>query len=472
VNDYLIRTDRFVAGLGLEAYRVGGSVRDELLGRKVKDADYVVRAPLVDLYRALLDTDAKVSNLKLRDGRHVGFRASRKGLGLIEIVLPRAERSTGPGHRDFEIVVDHTLSLEEDATRRDFTFNALYVDAASGPILDPTGRGLSDLQRKMINVTHADSFRDDPVRMLRALRFMSTLDYDLGGETFGLMVNAADAAANLVGPKGGASAVAFEELCKLLMGQVPAKALRMARDTGVLGRFLPELAPMLGFDQGSRYHDMTTDEHTFVALETAAHVNAPLRVRLALLFHDSGKPESAWVGDDGRKHYYAHGYYDADGEPCISEDHETVGARLWAQAGQRLGVPIKLRKEVETLVHEHMVKCEAVKPTKIRRARVALGDNMLRDLYLMRACDLSGKGLKNEKFLNNIRDMERVREEAQAAGVPASVADLAIDGRDAAAVGLRGQEIGDALRRVLDEVVCQPEGVRLTREWQLGRLGA
>jgi tRNA nucleotidyltransferase (CCA-adding enzyme) len=73
----------------------------------------------------------------------------------------------------------------------------------------------------------------------------------------------------------------------------------------VLAVVLPELAPMLGFEQGSRYHDLNTDEHTFKALETAAHVDAPLRVRWALLFHDAGKPDSAWVGKDGRKHYYA-----------------------------------------------------------------------------------------------------------------------------------------------------------------------
>jgi tRNA nucleotidyltransferase/poly(A) polymerase len=486
---YLDRTDTFVAGLGLEAYRVGGSVRDELLGRKVKDADYVVRnASLSDLYARVADAGAKPSALKLRDGRTVGVRANARGLGLLEIVLPRVERSTGPGHRDFEIVVDPSLPLGEDAIRRDFTFNALYRpivdsdDFEDHDVIDPTGRGVYDLNHRLINVTHADSFRDDPLRILRALRFVSTLDYELGAETRALMLADADATSNLVGPQGGASATAFEELCKLLMGQNPAKALRLARDVGVLERFLPELSPMLGFDQGSRYHDMTTDEHTFVALETAAHVEAPLRVRLALLFHDSGKPESAWIGKDGRKHYYAKtltrmlpddgiGGELATWKPVeyTTEDHEAVGARLWREAAARLGVPRRVRDEVNTLIENHMVGCEKVKPVKVRRARVALGDDMLRDLYLMRACDLSGKGTRNMKFLANIHAMERERSFAQERGVPAAIGDLQINGRDCIERGIYGPAIGEALAAILDEVVCQPDELRRSREWQLER---
>jgi tRNA nucleotidyltransferase/poly(A) polymerase len=475
VNSYLARTDAFVASLGLEAYRVGGSVRDELIGRKVKDADYVVRAPMRELREALSQTDANISPIKLRDGRHVGYRAAQRGLGLIEMVLPRKEVSTGPGHGDFEIVVDHEISLDEDAERRDFTFNALYfaVGDDSEDVLDPTGGGLYDLQHKRIQVTHEDSFRDDPVRMLRALRFISTLDYELAPPTRWLMARDAGAAANLVGVKGGASAAAFEELCKLLMGQCPAKALREARDTGVLAYFLPELADMIGFDQVSRYHDMTTDEHTFMALETAAHVDAPLRVRMALLFHDSGKPETAWIGKDGRKHYYARKVKYNECPPLYveTEDHEVVGARLWKSAAKRLGAGKHITDDVFTLIRNHMVQCEKIKPTTVRRERVRLGDDMLRDLYLMRACDLSGKGCGgNVRFLGNIRHMEHARIEAAEAGVPASTKELAIDGRDAVEAGLVGPAIGQALRRVLDEVVCQPDELRMSREWQLSAL--
>jgi len=236
------------------------------------------------------------------------------------------------------------------------------------------------------------------------------------------------------------------------------------RDTGVMVTLLPELAPMLGFDQGSRYHDLTTDEHTFKALETAAHVDAPLRVRMALLFHDAGKPASAWIGDDGRKHYYGKGE---------TEDHEVVGARLWDEAAERLGAERKLRNEVRTLIENHMVTVDGkLKPSKVRRARVRFGDDMLRDLYLHRMCDLSGKGKASIKHMERIAALEVVRCEAAAAKVPASVKELDINGNDLKALGADGRVIGEVLAAVLDEVVVQAVDVPRTRDWQLARAEA
>lgn len=522
MSNYLERTDSFMASLRLarfggEVYRVGGSVRDEILRRKVKDADYMVRGiGLSDLGDYLTGTalgrgKTAISKLSLRDGRQAGWRVTSPGLGMIEIVLPRTEVPRDPKlgeniHRAFDIVVNPLLTLDEDAKRRDFTFNALYkrIDPdypgtlvlesrgfEARDVVDPTGRGIYDLTHKLINVTHADSFRDDPLRTLRALRFISTLDYELGAETYALMALHADAVTGL-SAKGYASGTLLDELSKLLMGQCPAKALRIARDTGVLAVAFPELAPMLGFDQGSRYHDMTTDEHTFVALETAAHVDAPLRVRMALLFHDAGKPETAWLGNDHRKHYYTPSddvwldkidgmmadETEIEGKPwkewaCANkpQDHEIVGARLWDEAAARLNAPKKLRDDVRTLILNHMVPCQKTNPVKVRRARVRLGDEMLHDLYLMRMCDLSGKGNKNAKFLLNVAEMESARAQAEAHGVAVSPKDLRINGHDLIELGVDGRDIGRALKAVLDEVVCQPDETRNDREWQLYRAG-
>lgn len=493
---YLEKTDTFIGSLGMASYRVGGSVRDELLGRRVKDADYIVRGvDLATLGKALRvigyewSPDAKVSPLVLRDGRQAGWRVAARGLGCIEVVLPRTEISTGPGHRDFEIVIDPDLDLIDDAKRRDFTFNALYKAISAEPyyehmvygtILDPTERGIHDLERRRINITHADSFRDDPLRILRALRFISTLGYELGAETRATMALHADAVTGLT--QAGVSGTVLDELCKLLMGQDPAAALRVARDTGVMAVAFPELAPMLGFDQGSRYHDMTTDEHTFTALETAAHVDAPLRVRMALLFHDSGKPETAWWGMDGRRHYYGgtHIAYRPDPERQrviavgseTTEDHEIAGARIWRRAANRLNAGKTLRDDVDKLIRNHMVDCQKVKPVRVRRERVRLGDDLLRDLYLMRMCDLSGKGSKNMKFLANVAAMEHVRGEAQDAGVPCGPRDLKINGHDVIELGATGNDIGRVLSAVLDEVVCDPTVDKQTREWQLKRAEA
>lgn len=481
---YLDRTDSFMyAAVGNAAYRVGGSVRDEILGRRVKDADYVVVGLTLDELRSkiqeLLDKTrlekAAISPLKMRDGQQGGWRVSGRGLGVIEIMLPRTEISTGPRHQDFKIIVDPDLPLETDARRRDFTFNALYrqmsfgtnegTSLLTGPdgtvhenLVDPTGMGLEDLHRRRINITHADSFRDDPLRILRALRFVSTLGYELGAETHALMAVHAQAAHGL-SLKGYASGTVFDEFSKLLMGENPAEALRIARHTGVLSVVMPELAPMLGFDQGSRYHDLTTDEHTFKAIATAAHVDAPLEVRWALLFHDSGKPASAWVGNDGRKHYYEN--------PALGkEDHQDLGADIWLEAAYRLNVPKTLRADVETLIANHMVTYGA-KHSRVARERIRLGDEMYRWLLLHRMCDLTGKGKPNFGHMRTVKDLEEMRAKMEMQRVPRSHADLAIRGRDIVEMGVQGKKVGEILDRVLDEVALDPGEPKNTREWQL-----
>jgi hypothetical protein len=116
-----------------------------------------------------------------------------------------------------------------------------------------------------------------------------------------------------------------------------------------------------------------------------------------------------------------------------------------------------------------MVPCQKVDPVRVRRERVRLGDEMLHDLYLMRMCDLSGKGNKNAQFLLNVAELERERTEAEAYGVPNSPRDLLVDGNDLAAAGVpKGQTMGAVLGTLLDEVVCQPK-LAGDRDWQLNR---
>jgi tRNA nucleotidyltransferase (CCA-adding enzyme) len=490
------RADNFMRSLGVEAYRVGGSVRDEVLGRRPKDADYVVFGmPLADLGEYLRDQRADwrkfaVAPLKLRDGRQAGWRVSAKGLGVIEIMLPRTDISTGPAHTDFEIIIDPNLPLEEDAKRRDFTFNALYKivhegksSLVAGPngllyedIIDPLG-GLEDLQRRQIQVTYGNSFRDDPLRTLRAIRFVSVLGYNLSPETRAVMLRDAPNVTGLTA-NGFASGTVIDEMSKILMGNDVGRALRMARDTGVLGSLFPELAPMLGFDQGSRYHDLTTDEHTFKALETAAKVDAPLRVRWALLFHDAGKPESAWIGPDGRLHYYATEKVvvslDGTESKVLTEDHEVVSERLWREAAVRVGATKDLREDVATLIRNHMVPVKTkATGVRVRRMRVQFGDDLLRDLLMHRVCDLNGKTAKvTQNHIIHVGKMEALRQEAQESKVPASTKELKIDGGTLIGMGIQpGPGMGQVLKEVLDEVVCQPDDLHQSREWQQDAAG-
>lgn len=458
-----MKADAYIRSLGFEAYRVGGSVRDEILGRTPKDADYVVFGADLDTLRSrVAETGGKPSKLQLRDERQIGVRANVRGLGLVEIALPRTEVSTGPGRHDFEIVVDPNLTLADDAKRRDFTINALYRDVNSPKtIVDPLQTGKDAVKQRVLQTTHRNSFRDDPLRILRAVRFVAR-GFAVDERTELQMQDHADAVTGLT--VKGVSGTAFDELCKTLMGRYVGRALRLMRDSGVMVVLLPELEPMIGYEQESRYHDLTTDEHTFVALEAAAGMHCDLRVRVALLFHDSGKPESAWVGEDGRKHYYSNGE---------TEDHEIIGARIAAAALARLNAPTSLRKDVDTLILRHMISLSGkTRPAKVRRWRCELGDELLADLLKHRLCDVMGKGSIDNAQLMALARLEQIREDAERHRVPKSVKDLQINGHDAIERGLEGKQIGAVLTAILHEVVSQPDAKKLGREWQMNRLEA
>lgn len=481
--------DQFMATLNLpEVYRVGGSVRDELLGRRSHDSDYMVRlASLSEIRDELVAKGGKPTVLKTRDGRQVGWRAAVRGLGLLEVVLPRTERSTGPGHGDFEIVSDPALTLAQDCTRRDFTINALYRDVKGGEVLDPTGIGINDLAMRLIRTTNPNSFRDDPLRTLRALRFVSKLNFVLERTTLYQMKTHADAVTGL-SLKGYPSGTILTELSGLLMGQLPGNALRLMRDSGVMAVLLPELAPMLGYEQRSRYHSKTTDEHTFDAVQAAANMReeASLRVRWALLLHDSGKPAVAWRGSDGFDHYYAMPPNEfwrrwENGEEAQPESlcsHEEISGQIAGRLLRRLNAPNALRNDVFTLVRRHMVPIhQNIKPFKVRQWRAELGDELLHDLIVHRTCDVIGK-LGPDAAVAHLRSRDAAFEtlewianeqaRAKQAGVPLSAKDLAISGHDIMAAGFEGREIGRVQADLLHEVLAQPK--LNDREWLLKRL--
>lgn len=455
-----------------ETYRVGGSVRDEMLNRESKDGDYIVRdVTLAAIQKKLTLAGAAVSPLKLRDGRQVGWRASTP-FGLLEIAMPRHEITTGPGHRDFAIVCDPHTSLEEDARRRDFTINALYKNVHNGGVLDPLKQGLTDLVNDhWIRTTHPDSFRDDPLRTLRALRFLSTLpgEFEFVESTYQEMVTHAESVTALT--LKGVSATALSELERILMGDNVAKALRYMRDSGVLQVLLPELTSMLRFEQQSAYHDKLLDEHVFDAIDAAARLNAPLRVRMSLLFHDAGKPWMAWEDVDGAKHYYALSarmVHTVDGPPTAVYSHEWWGAWLAGQALERLNAPAQLRRDVKTLIERHMLPLEkSVRSIKVHTWRAELGDALLADLITHRECDVLGKGSDVHDALEALEGIRRTQQLAISQAVPRCVKDLAIDGADLQRIGFGGRLIGEIQRALLHDVMAQPK--LNEHEWLLAR---
>jgi poly(A) polymerase/tRNA nucleotidyltransferase (CCA-adding enzyme) len=449
----------YVRSLELGAYVVGGAVRDELLGLESKDADFLVPGVDIEGLRQALAPDGRADELTVA-GRPVGVRFYPRDAALrervpggIELAPPRREVSTGPGRHDFEIVVDPAATVEEDLARRDFTINAMARRLSDGELVDPYG-GRADLEQRVLRTVSANSFAEDPLRLVRGLRFVSQLGLEVEPGTLAQMREEADAVSLVSGERlgGGLAADGMGELSKLLLGAEPARALRIARDTGVLVALLPEFEPAIGFDQESRFHDMTVDEHTFQVVQAAADAGAPLRVRLAALFHDLGKPVVAWRGQDGRLHYYA-----KPGQS--SRSHEQVSAELAESALDRLRYPTEVRKRVARIVRAHMLDPGRADPLRARRLLARHGSGVVFDLLDHKEADLRGKRRPGEPASES--DLERLARfrtvVEQEVTSPHRLRDLAIGGDDLLALGYpAGPELGRALTTLLDEVVHDP----------------
>ena len=383
--------ETYVDGLGLDAYLVGGAVRDELLGHESKDADFLVPGVDTEQLKEALAPHGRVEDLVVA-GRLVGMRlhpSNRTMRSLvpagIEFAPPRKEISTGPGRHDFEIVADASLSVEDDMRRRDFTVNAIARRLSTGEIVDPLA-GREDLANGVLRTVSPTSFAEDPLRLVRALRFVSQLGFEPDESTIRQMREEAPAVRLVSGERigGGLAADGLGELSKLLLGREPAGALRLARDTGVLLELLPEFEHAIGFDQESRYHGLTVDEHTFAVVQAAADRGYSLAVRLAALFHDLGKPEVAWRGADGRLHYYA--------KPGQAEhSHEQAGSELTRSALLRLRYPNALRTLVVRIVRHHMFQIGNGDAARARRFLAKFGDELAFELVDHKEADFVGK---------------------------------------------------------------------------------
>ena len=435
---------RYVRALGLDAYVVGGAVRDELLGIQHADEDFLVLGVTHEDLRAALARYGRVEEMEVH-GQLVGVRlhprdraVARLAPAGIELTPPRRERSTGPGHGDFEIVVDPDVGIEEDMRRRDFTVNAMARSLATGALVDPFG-GLADLGRRELRTVSQRSFVEDPLRLLRGLRLVSQLGLTPSGETLAQMRVAARGLEHVSSERigGGVAADGMGELSKLLMGREPDRALRLARETGVLTVVIPEFGAAIGYSLGSRRQPLPLDEHLFSVVRALAERDAPLEVRLAALLHDLGKPAT-----------------DASGG-----DHAAEGAELAGRILARLRYPTATQREVGQLVRAHAFGVELwLGPDDggraTRRFLLSHGLQRARWLVLHKEADLATKHVPDAERRALARLGVEIEHQASA---PHRVADLAVDGSDLLAVGYgEGPVVGRTLAALLDAVVDDP----------------
>ena len=258
---------------GANVYRVGGAVRDRLLGLPVQDNDWVVVGATPEQMLEL------------------GFVPVGKDFPVFlhpvthdEYALARTERKTAPGYTGFAVHFDRDVTLEDDLARRDLTINAM-AESVDGVLHDPY-HGQHDLQHKCLrHVTRA--FAEDPVRILRLARFAARYpDFSVAPETMQLMQQmvAAGEADHLVPER------VWQELSRGLLEPRPSRMLQVLRACGALARILPEVDALFGVPQRPEFHpEVDTGEHLLLVLDMAAQLHAPLPVRYACLCHDLGK---------------------------------------------------------------------------------------------------------------------------------------------------------------------------------------
>jgi putative nucleotidyltransferase with HDIG domain len=427
---------------GHAAYLVGGSLRDDLLGREAKDWDVA--------------TDARPDRLMaLFPGSHY---ENRFGTVLVP-APPGAPVEVTTFRRDHDYRdrrrpdrVEFGDSLREDLARRDFTVNAIAfgrpgdrpgafgfeVPAPEPALEDPTD-GLADLDARVLRAVGDPRrrFDEDALRLLRAVRLAAQLDFTIEPATLAALRDLAPLVAHVSSERVG------QELRKMLFADPPSRGFRDLAETGLLEHVLPLLAAQRGVPQ-AKAPGMDLWEHTLATLDAAARL-APddETLLLAALLHDIGKPETL-----GEGHFHG---------------HEEVGAGHAADLLRRLALPRREAEPVVALVRWHMYGYESRwGDAAVRRFIRTVGRDILPRLFLLREADNLGSGAPADAGgLDELR--ERVAAELER-GVPMTLGDLALDGDDLQAeLGLTpGPGLGELLDRLLDSVVADPS--RNTRE--------
>ena len=314
---------------GWALYLVGGWVRDALLGKASPDLDFATPAPPEETLKILkVWARSKVWTT----GIEFGTVAAQKGATRVEVTTFRTERYT-EGSRN--PTVSFATELETDLSRRDFTINAMAIAVPDVALIDPFG-GLDDLAQRRIRtpLSPAISFEDDPLRMLRALRFASTLELVIDPEVVA-------AIAELHGRLRIVSAERIrDEFNKLVLGRAPSLTLRLATEVGLAGEFFPEL-PRLRLEQDPIHRHKDVFAHTLAVLDNAIALETEgpdLILRLAAIFHDIGKPRTREITPEGVTFHH----------------HEVVGAEMTEYRMRALRYPGAVIAQVRQLVYLHL----------------------------------------------------------------------------------------------------------------------
>lgn len=419
---YIIDT---ITDAGFEAYAVGGCVRDSILGRDPQDWDITTSATpeqVKKLFPRTIDTGIQHGTVTVMQGKE-GF----------EVTTYRIDGKYEDSRHPKEVIF--TPSLTEDLRRRDFTINAMAYNDKDG-LIDIFG-GMQDIEKKIIRCV-GDAmarFSEDALRIMRAIRFSAQLGYTIEEST-------KEAISRLAPNLRAISAERIQvELTKLMVSPHP-DYLRLAYETGVTKIVLPEFDKAMETPQNHPHHIYNVGEHT---LHSLTEVPPDKNLRLAMLFHDIGKPDTVTTDERGINHFH---------------NHAGVSGELARTILRRLRFDNDTIHTVTRLVtyHDYGIGVEA-DMRMVRRAINKIGEDIFPLLYPVKKADILAQSeYKRDEKLSNLDNWQQLYEKIKEEKQCVSLKTLAVTGSDLIAMGMKpGREIGEILQQLLETVLENPE---------------
>lgn len=412
---------------GFEAYAVGGSVRDMIMGRPTKNWDFTTNAIPEEILQLFPDA--------FYDNKFGTVGVPQENGQVYEITTFRTEWGYSDGRHPDKIIWGKTL--EEDLSRRDFTVNAIALlrqpaDQGKPLIIDPY-HGQEDIKNKLIRAVGDPNkrFNEDALRLLRAIRIASELEFLIEAKTFAALITNAPLINQISGER------IRDELFKILATSHPYDGFMLLRNSGLLKEILPELEKAFEIPQASpgRHHIYDVGTHSFFSLKFCPSTD-PL-IRLATLLHDVGKPVTFKKDKSGLITFY---------------NHEVIGASIVRHIANKLHLSKKQLDKLITLVRWHQFSVdEKQTDSALRRFIRRVGKENLKDMLDLRVGDRLGGGAQETSW----RLEEFKKRLVQVQKQPFSVTDLKVDGHDVMEIldiG-PGPKVGRVLNILFNEVV-------------------
>lgn len=407
---------------GHEAYMVGGCVRDGVLGRKPHDYDICTSATPDEILKAFPDEEI------IPTGLQHGTVTILINKEPFEVTTYRIDGDYSDNRRPDNVTF--TKNLVEDLRRRDFTINAMAYNPKTG-LIDPFN-GMEDIKYKKIRCVGSaeDRFNEDALRILRAIRFEAQLGFAGLPETMFEIERQYDRLKNISIERINS------EFCKIVASE--QFCVELVLYPNVFSLFIPELKDLIGFQQNNPYHAYDVFDHTVHAIEKCE--SDDLVVRLAVFFHDFGKPHSYQDGEDGIRHFKGHG---------------KVSAEITDSIMKRLRFDNETRNNVVELVYYHDATFE-VGNKYVKRWLNKIGEKQFRRLLEIRKADIKGqKPDYEESRIEKVNNIENILEEILSEKSCFSLKDLAVNGNDVKEVMKlkEGKDIGYWLNEILKRVI-------------------